>query len=101
MGEEDLQSADHQRIAGFIVLAFVVASILLFLQVPLCGIGPTISKRLWTRIVRFFKRGDVRPWTWHAIEEGVVYLSSLPRHIDEVTALQASPFSPLYSRYRS
>lgn len=75
-------------IAGIIAGSILFAVILAFVQVPLCGIGPTASKRLWTSILRWFKRGDVRPWTWDAVEEGVVYLSSLPRHIDEITALQ-------------
>lgn len=64
--------------------------VLFFLQVPLWGFGPLWLKKVWTRIIRFFKGGDVRRWNWTQIEPGL-YVGSLPRTLDDLTELQQAP----------
>ena len=82
--------AAQHRVPLLITGSVLFVVLLAFVQVPLCGYGPNLAKKLWTVIVRWWKKGDVRPWTWTCVEGGVIYVSSLPRHIDEITALQVS-----------
>jgi hypothetical protein len=68
----------------------VSLGVFFFVQVPLWGFGPLWLKKVWTRIIRFFKSGDVRRWNWTQIEPGL-YVGSLPRTQDDLKELQQAP----------
>ena len=61
--------------------------LLLWVQVPLTNFGPLWSLRAWAKTIRFFKRGDKKPWDWTCLEEGVLYISTLPRDPKELMDL--------------
>ena len=75
------------------VIAATIGSViglllLVWIQVPLTNFGPMWSLRAWAKIIRFFKRGDKKPWGWTCLEEGVLYISTLPRDPEELAALR-------------
>lgn len=70
------------------VVCIFIILILACVQIPLTGFGPLWAKKLWTKIIRMWKKGDKRPWDWTAVEEGVIYLSTLPRSAAELQELQ-------------
>lgn len=70
-----------------VVASVAVAAVLFFVQVPLWGVGPLWLKRVWTRIIRLFKRGDVRTWNYTEVEPGL-YVGSLPRSALDLAELQ-------------
>ena len=77
--------------AWAVPVGVVGISLLLFcLQVPLWGFGPLRLKKIWTRIIRFFKGGDTRSWNWTEIEPGL-YVGSLPRTRENLLELQDAP----------
>lgn len=73
------------------VVCIFIILILACVQIPLTGFGPLWAKKLWTKIIRMWKKGDKRPWDWTAVEEGVIYLSTLPRSAAELQELQGTP----------
>ena len=81
--------------AGATVL---VLAVLLFLQVPLWGVGPRCVKQIWTRIIRCWKRGDKRVWSWSEVEPGL-YVGSLPRSPDDLRELRVGPGATLCQHF--
>ena len=67
-----------------------LVAVFIFVQVPLWGVGPTWLKKIWTKIIRFFLRGDKRSWNWTEIEPGL-YVGSLPRLPEDLKELQTAP----------
>ena len=67
-----------------------IVLLLYCVQVPLFGAGPLWLKKAWTRIIRFFKRGDRRRWNWTEIE-AFLYVGSLPRTADDLRELTVAP----------
>ena len=49
------------------VALLVALAVLFFLQAPLLGTGPLWLKKVWTRVIRLVKCGDVRAWNWTEI----------------------------------
>jgi hypothetical protein len=86
------------------IIVLVVCGAIIFIlacvQIPLTGFGPLWAKKLWTKLIRFFKRGDIRPWNWTAVEEGIVYLSTLPRSAAELQELQVLFLSAMIGIHR-
>lgn len=65
-------------------------AVLFFVQEPLWGLGPMWLKKIWTKIIRFFKGGDKKIWNWSEIESGL-YVSSLPCRPEDLKELQRAP----------
>lgn len=72
------------------VALLVALAVLFFLQAPLLGTGPLWLKKVWTRVIRLVKCGDVRAWNWTEIERGL-YIGSLPRGPGDLAELLAAP----------
>ena len=77
-------------VAAIVSAAVAIVLVVYCLQVPLWGVGPLWLKKAWTRIIRFFKRGDRREWNWTEIE-AFLYVGSLPRTADDLRELTAAP----------
>jgi len=75
-------------VSVWLPIAVVLVSAVLFcVQVPLWGVGPLWLKQVWTRIIRLFKRGDVRTWNFTEVEPGL-FVGSLPRSPEDLAELQ-------------
>ena len=55
------------------VALLVALAVLFFLQAPLLGTGPLWLKKVWTRVIRLVKCGDVRAWNWTGNRARIVY----------------------------